>query len=529
MKVADLFAVLRIEPDKRSFNQADALIQRVGKRMVQAFGIRGAVRSLIGFNDQMEQARLRTASLLQLGLGGTFNDNLEIASGLMDELQTRASAAGIASSKLRKFMADITLPVTKAGLATKDLAEFTVLATLAAKKFGAEGTAALDVQQALTQKVSIQDRFATGVIEAAGLTREKFNRLNTKSAKLAVLQTGLRSDAIVEFAKKQSKTFAGSFAVLKDEFKNFLGAIGQPVFKAITAEFQKLIKWIGKNREQIRALAESAASLFLTVFNAAKSVVGVFIRLTDLVGGFDNAVKLLVKAWIAFKALKLISFLGALASKLTGVAAATTAAGAVSGIGALGGGAGAAAAAGRGAAATGLLGGIKGGIFRLVGIGIRTLGPLALMVGGITLLGRLFGGLKTAADDEKARGERRLTLAEEFDARLKKFSGDATKAFQSFAHSQQLELAEIGKVRVRDPRADPFVGADKPVSEAEAQRRRERFGIPEKEKLKATTTNVNLDATFNIQGAADPQQTAAVVSERIRALMREAAEQAGQP
>jgi hypothetical protein len=123
------------------------------------FGLRAAKDALVDFNSQMEQAKLRTAGLLQLNLEGDFSAHLQTANTLVAELQQRAKASTATTAELVDFMSEVVQPVTAAGLATKDLAEFSAQAVVAAKAFGDEQIAAADIQQALNKGVEIRDRF----------------------------------------------------------------------------------------------------------------------------------------------------------------------------------------------------------------------------------------------------------------------------------------------------------------------------------------------------------------------------------
>lgn len=76
------------------------------------------------------------------------------------------------------------------------------------------------------------------------------------------------------------------------------------------------------------------------IANALSSIASTITSITNAVGGAENAIKLMVAAWVALKALNLAVFLTQLAGKLSAVAAANAAAGGggLLGVGAIGGG-----------------------------------------------------------------------------------------------------------------------------------------------------------------------------------------------
>jgi len=243
-------------------------------------GFRAAKNALIDFNSGMEQARLKTAGLLQLNLGGDFNAHLATSNRLIAELQQRAKTSTATTAEFVGFMGEIVQPVTAAGLATKDLAEFTAQAVVAAKAFGDEETAAFDVQQALTKGVEIQDRFTRKLLGALKLTNEEFNKLS-QGERLATLQRALRLPAIQELAKAQESSFAGVFSTFQDNLQLFLGKVGLPLFQAITAEIQKWNAWIEANTDTINQFAQRLAGALTSAFVVVKDIAAFVVEHSD--------------------------------------------------------------------------------------------------------------------------------------------------------------------------------------------------------------------------------------------------------
>lgn len=272
---------------------------RAGAAAAGFFGLRAAKGALIDFTSSMEQARLQTAGLLKLNLGGTFNQQLKVANRLVGDLQQRAKASTATTGEMVSFMSEIVGPATKAGLQAKDLAEFTAGAVVAAKAFGREQTAALDIQQALLQNVAQRDVFARLLIDAAGMEREEFNKLN-RAERLAVLQRAVRAPAIQDLARAQEKSFAGVVSTFKDNLQIALGKVGLPLFQEITKEVQRWNQWFEKNPEKMKAFARDFGNALKGAFVLIRDIAAFLFRHRDLL-------MLIAKAILISKGLRLIT------------------------------------------------------------------------------------------------------------------------------------------------------------------------------------------------------------------------------
>lgn len=271
-----------------------------------AFGL--GKRALIDYNSQLEQAKIQTATILRVGFGGSMQKNLGRANDLVGELQKRAAKSTATTEEMVFFMSNIAGPVTKAGLAMKDLGRFTASAVVAAKVFGEERTAGFDVKQALTAGVTIKDRFANQLLQIEGIERTAFNKLKV-NARLRVLQRALDSKAIQGAAEAQAGSFAGVTSTLKDNMQIALGKIGIPLMKRLTAEAKKAVKWISsaEGMMKIKDLSDKIGKSLVTGFGAMKSTLTFFV---------DHHSKLMTLAKIALL-LKAGSMIGGLGGRAT--------------------------------------------------------------------------------------------------------------------------------------------------------------------------------------------------------------------
>lgn len=270
---------------RRASDSADRLrsfLKRAGAAAVGFLGVRAAGRALLGFNANMEQARIRTAGLLKMNLGGTFNQQLKVAGGLVGELQERAKASTATTSEMVGFMSEVVGPATQAGLRVKDLSKFTANAVIAAKAFGDEQTAVFDIQQLIAGTVGIRDRFAIKLIRLAGLELEAFRKIKSEAERLAVIQKALAAPEIAEMAAAQEKSFDGVISTFRDNLEITLGKVGIPLFKAMTAEVQKWNEWLTKNQDAVTSFAKDLGSALKDVFLMMKGVAKFFARHGDL-------------------------------------------------------------------------------------------------------------------------------------------------------------------------------------------------------------------------------------------------------
>ena len=247
-------------------------LRRVALIAGGVFGFRKAKEALIGYNEFMEQARLRTAGLIAITKDTNLADQLGSANDIMKELQDRAKVSTATTKEFVSFMSDIVQPVSQAGLATKDIAKFTAQAVIAAKAFGDEQIAAFDIQQALGKGVTIRDRFAIKLLGLQKETaREAFNEL-TSAERLLKIQQALGAPQIQQLAQAQAKSFAGVFSTLKDNIQIVLGDVGLPLFQALTKEVQRMVDFFGNNEEKVKAVAKSIGEGIVTAFKFAKQL-----------------------------------------------------------------------------------------------------------------------------------------------------------------------------------------------------------------------------------------------------------------
>jgi len=235
-----------------------------------ALGLNAARKALIGFNSEAEQAQLVTAGSLALNLGTTVNEQLASARQLATDFRQIAKESVGETRDYVTLAQMIARPVTRATSSMRDLRDMTAGATIAGKAFGFQSEQiALDIESALQGTLSSRDRFARSVIEPLGFDTSAFNALEAKQ-RFDVLLKGLQSPQLKQMAKLQGESFEGVMSTFQDNLAGFLGAVGKPLFKEITAELRRWNEWLGANEGKLADMAKEFATTLVDGFRAIK-------------------------------------------------------------------------------------------------------------------------------------------------------------------------------------------------------------------------------------------------------------------
>jgi hypothetical protein len=262
---------------QRSGSSLASTLRSVAMSMGAFFGLRAAGKALIGFNSNMEQARIQMAGMIQLTSGGDWTGNIAKANKLVGELQIKARESVGTTEDMVKMAGAITRPILAAGLGMDDLRDMTAQAVVAARSFGdAAEVAARDIDQALRGQFHATDPFMSKLMGARGYIgeegRKRFNEMTARQRAMEV-RAALAHPAIAAMAKAQGQSFEGVLSTLQDRIQMLLGRVGLPLFKAISAEIQKWNEWLERNSETVERWATQIASGLVEAFKTLKDVV----------------------------------------------------------------------------------------------------------------------------------------------------------------------------------------------------------------------------------------------------------------
>jgi hypothetical protein len=261
-----------------------------------AFGF--AKRNLIDFNSNLEQTKIKAATLLSINVGGTFAKQMGAANDIVGQLQERAAKSTATTAEMADFFGRVVGPATRAGLAVKDLAGFTAKSVIAAKVFGEEATAALDIKQALSSQVTIKDRFANQLLNIVNIEKDAFNKLG-KPDRLKILVKALNDPALAKAAQAQGQSAAGVFSTLKDNIQIALGKVGLPLMKELVASAKELVGFLSSpsGLKEVAEVSRTISRALVTGFKFVKTVVSFIVR-------HRKMFMLIAKGFLAFKATK---------------------------------------------------------------------------------------------------------------------------------------------------------------------------------------------------------------------------------
>ncbi len=253
-----------------------------------------AKRHLIDYNVEMDAARIKMGTLLQMNMGGEWADNQKIANGLIRQFRKDA-AKGIGTTKdYVEFAGDITLPLLNAGASMKDLTNLTKAGITAAKTFGIEGAVAgRDIQQMLLGTVRAVDRLP----KLLGVSATEWNKMvKTKGPEetLRRLTKVLDSPEIRRAAIAYGESWEGTADTLKDNLQRTLGGIGKPLMQELTGEVKNWNKWLEKNVDKVKEFGRTAGENLVKGFNAVRKAIAFLVENKD-------TIITLAKVFIGFK------------------------------------------------------------------------------------------------------------------------------------------------------------------------------------------------------------------------------------
>lgn len=323
MKIADLFAAIGVNIDKRQWNAANKAIDGLSDKFQDAAGrwrasngrfltsaermaaglknageagekalaklesgmLRvakyGAVAAGVGFgvlvkksislSSTVEDTKLQIAGMLALSKKTDLADQVGNADKLYADLQKRAASLPGTTAEYAQMLGVLTQPLTGAGLGLQDLEDLTVNAVVAAKALGvAWDVGARDIDQAVRGQFHATDQLTGKLLGAMGYVGEKgrkrFNAM-TAAQRAAVIKAALTQKQLTQLAEAQGKTFSGRLGQLQDAAEQTLIKIGAKLFEALGPTMDRLSTWIANNQAAIDAFAAKLGDKLVAAFD----------------------------------------------------------------------------------------------------------------------------------------------------------------------------------------------------------------------------------------------------------------------
>lgn len=294
-----------MEKSLKQTAQAAQSLQTVLKGLGGAFlGSRiigEAKKHFIDYNKTMEDHKVVLAGMLTMYTGIGIDKTFDRAGQSLARFEDMAKKSSLTTADLVNTAAGLTRPLIQSGLSMKQIEDVSFGVANAAKAFGKEGTALLDVEQAIRGTVSARDSFMQSILGQKGieLTYDQFNK-KSQDKRVEILKKALTSKAITDMAEKQAGTMSGVMSTLEDNFQIMASKVGLPLFKAISKEIAGWNVWIDKNQRKLSEIGQTIASGLVKGFTMMK----------DAFVWIYNHADTLVMIAKAYAAIKLGSMLG---------------------------------------------------------------------------------------------------------------------------------------------------------------------------------------------------------------------------
>jgi hypothetical protein len=257
----------------RAHGHAEGLgskIAGLGALVVGAFGAEKAGKALIGFNRDVENAKISLTSMIEGGFGTSFEFAQKEADQLYNTFQKFSMQTPVTTAELLDFGRNVAMSVTAAGGGFQDLIDVTEKGVIASKAWGLETTqTSMQIGEVLQGNIRTTDVFAQRLSAMSGKSLEEMRKMSS-GERLGLIQKVFSSDAMKDATSSFSTSFSGVLSTLEDKLQILAGKIGLPLFKAITKEIGDWNTWIDKNSVQIERFAETVGGKLVSAFGMVK-------------------------------------------------------------------------------------------------------------------------------------------------------------------------------------------------------------------------------------------------------------------
>jgi hypothetical protein len=290
-------------------------------------GIHEAKHALIGFNEEVQNAKISLSAMLGAGYGVSWEQASAGADKLYGRYQRISQQLPITTQELTEFGNAITIATIQTGGGLGDIERIATKGSLAAKVFGKETKeTAFAITEMLQGNARKQNSTVQLILGLAHTEAKAFNALSPEKRR-AMVESVLESPAMQSAQAAFTGSFSGVVSTLEDRLQLFFGKVGLPLFKAITAEVQSWNEWLEKNSLKVDAFAKEVGEKLVDGFKTIKSVFEFLYNHADT----------LVAIAKAYAAIKIGSMLGNLGQGMANsVAAAASSGGGAAGLGSIG-------------------------------------------------------------------------------------------------------------------------------------------------------------------------------------------------
>jgi hypothetical protein len=249
-------------------------IGKIGGLVVGAFGVQAAGKALIGFNRDVQNAKISLTSMIEGGFGTSFQFAQAEAEQLYNTFQKFSMQTPVMTSEMLDFARNTAMAITNAGGGFQDIIEVTEKGVIASKAWGLETQqTGMQIGEVLQGNIRMTDVFAQRLSAMSGKSLDEMRKM-TAPERLGLMKKVFSSDAMRDATSEFSSSFSGVLSTLEDKLQILAGKIGLPLFKAITKEIGDWNTWIDKNNVKIERFAETVGGKLVSAFGVVKDVFG---------------------------------------------------------------------------------------------------------------------------------------------------------------------------------------------------------------------------------------------------------------
>lgn len=248
-------------------------LKGVFSALAGGFVIHEAWKHFIDFNREIEQMKIGLAAIIELNLGGSFEDASKKADRFFNTFQNFSKKAPVTTREIQEFANGIAPALFNAGGSLKDFEKIATKGVIASKVFGARNSAYAQIEFAelLSGNVNKRMLFAQQILGAAHITEEKFKALSSHK-RIDVLEKVLDSGAMTAALEKYSHSYQGVWSTLQDNIEISLGKMGSGLFERLKGSLEEVNHWIDTHGPEIEDFGKKVGDALVEGFETLKSV-----------------------------------------------------------------------------------------------------------------------------------------------------------------------------------------------------------------------------------------------------------------
>ncbi len=225
------------------------------KMAAEAIGLRELIMKtgevFIGFNSAVEQTKIKLSTMIGSDFQVSWKRASDVAGEMYEKFEKFESLAPVDAKEMAAFAQTVSTSVFAAGGNIENLTKIAEEGSVAAKALGFDAQrGAMELNRMLSGQVGNRSQMAKMLLGSMGLDAAAWKKLK-EPERLEKLEGALGSGTMKSAAESMKGSFQGSMAMFKNTLEQTAGAVGLPLFKAITKEVVSWNKWIEANPEKI--------------------------------------------------------------------------------------------------------------------------------------------------------------------------------------------------------------------------------------------------------------------------------------